>query len=334
MSLSREALQDDRQLVRYLLGLLSERDTQRLDEASIADDEVASRLVTLENDLVDAYVKGTLEPELRHRFESFYLATPRRREKVEFARRFLQVVDRAGEAAGPAGPKAAASSPEGGTREAHSLWSRLRSPLMAAAALLLLMLGVVGLQNFRLRQGLSEVRTALGEQDRRARELATELAASRAAEAESSRALQRARESLAAGGQPSLAGRPAATSTSSRPAYSTGSFAIVLFPQTRSLGMPPAIAVLRDADRVAFELRLESTEFAGYRVVLKDPGTGRIVWRSATLSPGVERGASFLSVDVPARMLGAQHYSFELEGLDASGHGEIISSYTFQIDRR
>jgi hypothetical protein len=95
MSVSHQALQDDQQLVRYLLGLLSERETERLDAASIEEDEVASRLVTVENDLVDAYVSGTLEPEIRERFEALYLATPLRRENVAFARRFLVAVDRA-----------------------------------------------------------------------------------------------------------------------------------------------------------------------------------------------------------------------------------------------
>ena len=38
----------------YLLGP-SEEDAERLDEASITDDEVAGRLRVVENDLVDAY---------------------------------------------------------------------------------------------------------------------------------------------------------------------------------------------------------------------------------------------------------------------------------------
>src|SRR5215468_2506004 len=90
---------EDRQLVRYLLGMLSDTDAERLDELSIVDDEIAARLRSIENDLVDAYVCGTLEGELRERFESFYLASPLRREKVKFARGFLNAVDRLPEAA-------------------------------------------------------------------------------------------------------------------------------------------------------------------------------------------------------------------------------------------
>ena len=46
---------DDRHLASYLLGLLPEEEAERLDEASVVDDELASRLCGVEDDLVDAY---------------------------------------------------------------------------------------------------------------------------------------------------------------------------------------------------------------------------------------------------------------------------------------
>ena len=53
----------DDELVRYLLGQLSDEDTERLDEASIVDDEVAARLRIVETDLIDSYVRGKLTGE-------------------------------------------------------------------------------------------------------------------------------------------------------------------------------------------------------------------------------------------------------------------------------
>jgi hypothetical protein len=94
MSLLRELPADDGRLVRYLLGLLSPDEAECLDEQSVVDGDVAKRLLTVENDLVDAYVSGTLDSELRLRFEVFYLASPRRRRRVTFARRLLAAVDR------------------------------------------------------------------------------------------------------------------------------------------------------------------------------------------------------------------------------------------------
>jgi len=76
---------DDRLLVRYLVGSLPDEEAERLDELSITDDEVASRLRDLEHDLVDAYVKGQLTGGTLASFRSHYLASPAQREKVRFA---------------------------------------------------------------------------------------------------------------------------------------------------------------------------------------------------------------------------------------------------------
>src|SRR5215510_8018615 len=113
MPVAPESAPDDEQLERYLLGLLSDEDTERLDELSIADDELAWRLKVVEDDLIDAYVTGTLEGPRLARFESFYLSSPRRRKKVTFAGNLLRAVDRAaapGEAAARS-DKPAATSP-------------------------------------------------------------------------------------------------------------------------------------------------------------------------------------------------------------------------------
>ena len=93
MSLLRESGPDDQQLVRYLLRLLPDEEADRLDEMSISDDALAWRLREVENDLVDAYVSGTLTGETVERFESFYLSSERRRQKVKFAGSFLGSVD-------------------------------------------------------------------------------------------------------------------------------------------------------------------------------------------------------------------------------------------------
>src|SRR5262245_27563546 len=86
---------DDQRLVRYLLELLPEDERDRLDEDTIVDDDLAARLRIVEDDLVDAYASGTLAGETRERFESRYMQSPRRRERVRFAGNFLRAVDRA-----------------------------------------------------------------------------------------------------------------------------------------------------------------------------------------------------------------------------------------------
>ena len=76
---------DDRLLVRYLLGSLDDIEAERLDELSISDDGVASRLKAVENDLVDGFVRHELSAETMDRFRSHYLVSQARRDKVRFA---------------------------------------------------------------------------------------------------------------------------------------------------------------------------------------------------------------------------------------------------------
>jgi hypothetical protein len=84
--MSGSQLQRDEVLVRYLLGSLPHEEAERLDELSIADDTVASRLSEAENDLVDAYIRNELSGETLELFRSVYLASPGRRQKVQFAK--------------------------------------------------------------------------------------------------------------------------------------------------------------------------------------------------------------------------------------------------------
>ena len=307
---------NDRQIDRYLLGLLPDDESARIDEASIVDDDVAARLRIAENDLVDGYVRGTLDGETRERFERFYLSSPRRRDKVAAARRFLAAVDRA---AVPAAAVPAPDRPRWTSVRSRSVWSA------AAAAVLLLTCGGLLVDNARLRDGLRRARHDGVASDRRRETLADQLEAGRAENAETMKALAAARAALAAR-ERAADGRPPAADDSAALAP-----ALVLSPQTRAVGPLPTIATSPLHERLAFELRLEVNEFARYRVDLKDPGSGRTVWSSGPLSARSTRGAVFVSIVVPRTVLPRRHGVLELSGLSGAGRAEPVASYTFQI---
>jgi hypothetical protein len=337
MSQPKEPISESQQgqLINYLLGLLPEEEAERLDEASIMDDDVAGRLCSVENDLIDAYVMETLDQDTRGHFESCYLTSPRRREKVRFARRFLTAVDRA--SVPPVAPLAVAPSrlervrpfpakPDAGKRIA--VGSRYNWPLLTTAASVVLACGVL-VNDLQLRQGLNRARRLGADNDRRAEMLTEQLDQARNENIEIADALERAR-AAAARERPAVSAPPAASSS---PLMTSRAKATVLFPQTRSIGQIPKIEVAGGADSVPFELRLESDEYAQYQAVLKDPDTDRIVWRSGvvrarTASPAV------VSLIVPANLLEPRHYAFELAGIDRAGHQTTTATYALQIDRR
>jgi len=307
MALLRDSATDGERLARYLLGLLPDDEAECLDEQSVVDDGVACRLLSAENDLVDAYVRGTLPPDRRLRFESHYMASPRRRKRVAFARRFLAAVDRS--------PQPALAPPRWLT------WSTFVRPSLAAAAALIVAVGLLAAQNLSLRSGLTGALRAGAAHDRRAQELSAQLEASRASNAQLAKAVDEAQ---------SVSSMP---SVSQREPLSIAPTAVVLVPQMRSLGSLPTLSVA-EAGFVPFELRLESRDFPHYRATLRDQDTGRVIWHSLTLTPR-SSAAAVVPLLVPAPVLKPPHrFAFELAGVDAAGREEALGSYVFQIDPR
>lgn len=324
----------DCQLVDYLLGLLPEEEVERLDEESIADDDIAARLTAVEDDLVDAYVTETLDERMRARFETVYLRSPHRREKVKFARRFLAAIDGISAPSVAAVPVAIASS----DRVRHSFPTpevskppqrrrKVSWPFFAAAASMALACGLL-LNDLQLREGLNQALRLGAAQDQRTRMLGRQLDQVRNENAEISRALEQARAASTRAERPAAASSPSIGS-----ATLAGTKPVVLFPQTRSIGQVAVIEIPSNADGVLFELRLESNEFAQYRARLKDPTTSRTVWQSAELHA---RSTAPIAVTlvVPAAMLESKHYSVELAGIDRNGHDMTTGSYDVRIARR
>jgi hypothetical protein len=327
---------DDQAITRYLLGLLSDEDTERLDEASIADEEFVVRLRVVENDLVDAYVRGALAGEMLERFESHYLASPRRQEQVRFAGRFLRAVDDAAvdtrdpqttpPDAVPEPDDARVSEPSSSDEVPQRL--RLAPRFLAAAAVLLLAASAALLfEAGRLRSGLTAARQENVALDRRARELAQRLDEQRAAAATAIIGLDRVRESAAPGAPPSASAPTDAgvrASTTQAP-----TMALVLLPQTRAIGPIPTLILQPNASGVALALQLESNDSPQYRATLRDPASNEIVWTSDPIAATSDQ-TSIVSVLVPASVLKPQHYSVALR---ADG-GDVVASYAFQIVRR
>src|ERR1043166_8844967 len=72
-------------MVRFLLDELAEEERQEFEERFFLDDGLHDQLRAVETDLVDGYVRGTLDEARRRRFERAFLASPERRRRVENA---------------------------------------------------------------------------------------------------------------------------------------------------------------------------------------------------------------------------------------------------------
>lgn len=299
---------NDRMLVQYLLGRLPEEDAERLDELSVADDAIATHLDEVENGLVDAHVRGELPPEDEGPFRSFYLASPMRRAKVGFAQALATVT-------APV-PAAVSDTAATAVRESHARprgWFSAPSfafqwGLALAALTIAAVAGYLFLQNHDLSAKIASLSAQESTLESREKDMQTQL------DAQGSVAKTIPITKPASGAEK----LPAAILAS-----------VLLMPQTRGSGQPIAVLVDKVSAAIPFELALETSGFARYQAVLKDPGTNQTLWTSGNLA--VKHGANLNTaiVSVPSKILRQQNYVIELTGAPSGGPSDLVGAYMF-----
>jgi hypothetical protein len=301
MSATHSHGRDDQLLIRYLLGSLSEDETERLDDLSIVDDRFAVDLHAVEHDLVDAYACGALDEDTLRRFELHYLSSPQGRAKVAFARALVRYA-RSG---GPA------LSLDAGVREPGAARGLLQWSLAAAAMGLIAVAGYLFSENTGLKRQLIEVRAGLEE---RQQQLEEQLRHEQAATAETTRELDRVRQSIA-----QLQGATRLVAS------------FVLLPPTRGATELPTLSIPRGPGVFAVTVHLESDDFPAYRVTLTDPATGQVIWRSGILRASGDAGSKALSITLGADLLKPRRYMLEVSGIPARGTAESVGIYPFKV---
>lgn len=327
---------NDRFLAEYLLGALAADNTDIVDVLCISDEDMAARLAAIENDLVDAYVRGDLSPDDLGAFKSFYMASPHRRQKVEFAAALLAVEKKraatpvatpvaepvagtevAPEVAPVAAPPTAVSAPK--PKPVVELAPETKPParrpafrwgFALAAAAVVALAGYLSLDNLRLRRLIRSGETEHAIVDQTRQQLQKDLEAARAANTESAKEIERLRQS------PNVAQLKIVS--------------VLLPPPTRGLARPPAVAIQRGTDVAVLTLILEADEFPQYRAALRDPSAGQVLWSSGDLRPAMLGDKKVVSVSLPAGLLKQQNYVVELTGLAGRGGAEILGSYPFR----
>jgi hypothetical protein len=338
-------LYDDQNLKQYLLGALSETETERLDELSLTDDEVVEALQVVEQDLVDAYVQDELSETARAQFKSYYLASPRRRQKVAFAQAFqAQAVKSPASRAQTETAAEVVPQPKG--RSWFSTWRGFNASRpawqwgAAVAALVLLVTGSWLLfEHMRPRQQTAQRQTPRPAPGQSEQESQKELGNQRAASAQSAEERARAererlaqeqtqREQQRTAEQPRAAEQQRATSQRQSPSDASSIAFFMLAPQMRGAGQTQTISIPSQTAYVAVRLNLEPNEFSTYHVALLDETGGQTLWRSSQLKARVAGGGQVLNLSFRARLLKPQtRYVLRV----TVGAAEILDDYPFRV---
>lgn len=356
---------DNRMLTAYLLGALPEADAERFDELSFTDEAFADALKSAENDLTDRYVRGELKGATLEQFRAHYLATPLRRQRVEFAEA-LNLHAQKHFVPAQENSMLVETKPEKTFGEiVAGFFTIPRFSLQwgfALAALALVFFGGwLWRENSRLNAEIAQANQNRDEIVKRETELADrekqlqeQVAGQNSAASETAKELAQIREERARleeqlkkqtlekqklaeqqkfnEQQRAAQDKPPVSNTpSSLPRGGIASF--VLAPSLRGGSRVQTVSIPARTAGIAATLELETDEYTAYRAVLRNAADNRAVWQSGKLKSKSIGGNSRLNVNFPAAPLREEIYSIELTGIAADGAEEIIGNYSFRVIR-
>jgi hypothetical protein len=309
-------------LARYVLGGLSDRERERLEEEYFEDDEAFEQIMIAEEDLIDAYVRGELSAEERAQFEAHVLTSPQMRERVQFARALAGAVSDAR----PAGVASeAADVPRPGFIAAlFGRGAALRLTFAAAAVVVVVFLAWFLFVRVRTREESQPVRAELTPTVEPTRE-SQPPATPEQAQVPTPPEVEPTRPTTNGGPQPSP-GR----SNNQIPRPSVASF--VLTPGLVRGGGGATLQVPRNASSIALRLNVEANTHTSYRAVV-ETADRREVWRADSIAPPIAGGTLALPA-LPARDLPPGDYILLLSGKRPDGTFEGVADYSFRVVRR
>lgn len=135
----------EQRIRRYLLGELGDRAREEFEQELLTNGELFDELVMLEDELIDEYLGGRMSVAEKQRFESHFLNTPERQEKLKFGRAFNRYLS--AEASVISQPSSRSSSRSVGWTQAF-----FSSPFRFAAYSMLLVAVALGVWALFFRQ--------------------------------------------------------------------------------------------------------------------------------------------------------------------------------------
>jgi anti-sigma factor RsiW len=294
---------------RYLLGELPEDQLTRLEERYFTDPSFLQHVETVEDDLIDAYIRQEMSTLERQHFENYFLASPGRRERVAQARALIQRLTQQSPVTDPS--RAPDSSIKSG--------SVSRVPLPAtriaiAAALLVMFVGglLLFLQNSSLRRQIERLQVERQHLEQSRQDLEQALAAERS----SNKPRETVRDET---GTPTPENVPLIASFTLTPG------------NPRSGESVKEIRLARPVATVRLDLAIDfSGDYKSARALLTRAG-GPEIWSRGALPVRRMQGATVVSLLVPAHLLQPGDYTIALLTDTGISRDDVVADYTFRI---
>lgn len=303
---------------KYVLGLLSEKQKKKIEEAYFSDEAQFEKMIAAEDDLVEAYISDDLSKREKHQFESHLLSQPKWRQKVATVKALHQVVN---ERDSTAVQNDWLTNVIDRGRQWLSILFPPKRVFAFSYAVMILFVATAGLytirnsqnvqgqlsaleqQNSTLRNNEVELRSQLQQQSTRTNEVAAQL------ENERRQRLQLERETVAKAVLPTFFLQPGLRRDSG---------------EQKRLTFP-------DAKAIRLELVAEfDLDYAGYSAVVKTV-EGIEVWSSMRLKAADVQQGQTIVLELPRSLFSHQDYLLTLSGITQNGDVEAIHTYFFSV---
>ena len=308
---------------------MSEDERGAFEAAFVADEGLFDQARAVEDELVEAYVRGTLAPAEREKFERCFLTTARRRGRVEFMREMIgRLAERRGEAEEKTTPVVTEARP--------SVWgsivSLFQTPRLAyGAAFALLALIVGGWFLLRspdrpevARQATPTPTTQPTRPNGNEHSQSGENANSHVASPPNTNASPTPKPETPAADQIPQPPKPP-----KRPADAAAPVLALFAGGVRGGGKMPELNLPPGAPGVRLQLHLDTQDYQTYRAEVVDPD-GKRVFHSG----GLKARNSVINLYVPARSLSRGDYLIKLSGLNPQDETESVADYALRVNRQ
>jgi len=323
-------INNEKLISRYLLGELPEEQQVEIEDRAFSDKDYPAGITTVENDLIDEYVRGELSAADRQRFETRFLASAERRKRVEFAKALRNVVSES-------------TAPEKKVIHDVRRWS-WRDSLYAfisglnpaarlafVAATILLIVGAAWLfaETWRLRRQVNELQAekqsgqglqqALDAERKRSEELNARLNQEKQQREQTDESLRQLTE----------------TTEATKPAPPPVFASLTLLPGlSRGGGQKPNLDLSNDVRLVRLQIGIDPEEqYKSFAVELRTVA-GRQVWNRENLAARTRRGTRAVGLTLPATVLKSGEYELRLRGLTEGGGSEDVGFYYFNVRKK
>lgn len=321
---------DNKILIDYLFGELSEPERARIEELYFTDDSLYEQLSAVENDLIDRYAQHTLSEPERKDFEQKYLTTPQRHKKVAESKQLINLII-----------NYTPPSPKPSWWHSFLGFINLKSVVLQyslAAALLVMILGCLWLvrERSRLAQQVAQTNIALrqkeaelqrqDEENRKASEKLQEdlrnEQARREQDAQQLAELQKRTQQAEESRQ----------NNENRPAKGLATVATYIFPLVNVRGgQSQNQLVIRQGERAArLTIYLKNNSYQQYRVSIQRV-SGEEAWSTRVPKGQRTSAGERLSFAVPASVFVKKDYILTIDAVKPDGSIDNLETRSFSV---